>query len=105
MGENSTTQSDDHGQWQILPVETVADFDHHKMSRERARLELAFQQGKAQRVTAGAVELRPVPGSVTATRSRQIRYRLRLVREQAGWRLVTERSALDWPPNRRPRCS
>ncbi|HZU80890.1 MAG TPA: hypothetical protein VE991_13310 [Acidimicrobiales bacterium] len=106
MGEkNVAEESLDHSPWQIITGELEAGFDHHKAAREHARLELALQEGRARRVTAGAVELRPSPGSITAGRSRQIRYRLRLVREEAGWRLVTERSAADWPPNRRPRCS
>lgn len=111
MGEEHTPCQTDRQQWRIIPLPQFgADADARiGRARQQARFEHAARCGGLGRVVAGGIELRPMgaapPPSANPRAARQVCYRLKLVREPTGWRLVTERAALDWPPGRRPRTS
>ncbi|MHB8438054.1 MAG: hypothetical protein ACYDD4_02675 [Acidimicrobiales bacterium] len=93
------------GQWQVLPPDETPG--NLSASRELVRMQLALEQGKPARVVVGSVELRPQSSwpRPDVRGQRELCYRLKLVRELKGWKVVTERWAADWPSDKRPRSS
>ena len=70
-------------------------------------MQLALQEGRPARIVVGSVEMQPqAPALRPDIRGqRQLCYRVKLVRELTGWKVVTERWAQDWPAGKRPRSS